>query len=75
MKLVLPLVYYGNASGIEIDYIKKRKSLVISGWYDHFVGIEPSELTLAQFFARLGITEKDCRLAFQKEATATKEGI
>ena len=66
MKVILPIVTYGNASGIEVHYIKRRKVLIISGWYDHFVGIEPTELTLAQFFEMLGITEKDCRLAFQK---------
>jgi hypothetical protein len=64
--MLLPEGY--RTAGIELNYVKKRQTLTISGWYDSFVGIEPTQLTLAQFFKRLGITEQDCRLAFQKDS-------
>lgn len=33
--------------------------LDIGGWYDTMVGIQSGSMTLAEFFAKLGITEKD----------------
>jgi len=42
-------------SGISITYTKSRKTLYISGWYDHCVGIEGEEIPLGEFMARLGI--------------------
>lgn len=51
-------------AGIDIAYIKSTNSLRIGGWYDGMVGISGGEITLADFFSELGITEKDCRQAF-----------
>lgn len=52
-------------SGIDITYIKSANTLRIGGWFDSMVGISGGEITLADFFLKLGITEKDCRQAFE----------
>ena len=51
-------------SGIDITYIKSTNTLRIGGWYDGMVGISGGEISLADFFSKLGITEKDCKQAF-----------
>lgn len=51
-------------TGIDVAHIKSANTLRISGWYDGCVGISGGEITLADFFFKLGITEKDCRQAF-----------
>lgn len=53
-----------NHDGIDITHIKSTNTLRIGGWYDGCVGISGGELHLADFFSRLGITEKDCKQAF-----------
>ena len=71
MKLVLPKD--AIRSGIQIEYTKSRKSLHVCGWYDSFVGIEGTALTLDQFFKLLGITEKDCQAVFEARRDAAKQ--
>ena len=61
---------WNRATGIEITWTPSANRLDISGWYDHCVGIESTAMTLAEFFSRLGITEKDVKNAFAKN----KEG-
>lgn len=53
-----------DESGIDVTYIKSANYLRISGWYDGCVGIFGGGMTLADFFSKLGITEKDCAQAF-----------
>ena len=53
-------------SGIDITWTPSAQRLVIGGWYDSFDGIESHELTLREFFGKLGITEKDCAKAFKQ---------
>lgn len=53
-----------SRSGIDITWTPSAQRLDISGWYDSFVGIEGTSYTLREFFDLLGITEKDCRKAF-----------
>ena len=55
-------------SGIDVVYIQRRRTLRISGWYDSFVGIEPTEITLKEFFERLNITLKYCQSAFTDDS-------
>lgn len=52
-------------TGIDVEYHIKGRSLTIGGWYDSCVGLESETMTLREFFDRLGITEKDCRKAFE----------
>jgi len=52
-------------SGITIEWIKTRQTLNIHGFYDNFVGIEGTSVTLREFFDLFGITEKDCAKAFK----------
>jgi hypothetical protein len=52
-------------SGIDITWTKTRQSLSIGGWYDTFVGIANTEISLREFFDSLGITEKECIKAFK----------
>jgi len=54
-KLLLPEVEGYQSSGIEIEYIKSRDMLRISGWYDSMVGIESTEIAFKDFCERLGI--------------------
>jgi hypothetical protein len=35
-----------DASGVSIEYRKRDKTVYISGWYDHFVGIEGQRVEL-----------------------------
>lgn len=53
-----------DRSGIDVTYIKSANSIRIGGWYDGCIGISSVEITLADLFSKLGITEKDCRQAF-----------
>lgn len=54
-------------SGIDITYQQKKNVLIIGGWYDGFVGIEPTLMPLAEFFKQLGITRADCERAFAEQ--------
>lgn len=45
-------------------WTKTAQRLNINGWYDSFVGIEGDEMSLREFFDKLGITLKDCEKAF-----------
>jgi len=51
-------------TGIDVTYVKSTNTLRIGGWYDSMVGISGGEIHLADFFSKLGITEKDCKHAF-----------
>lgn len=68
MKMFLPKD--SSNSGISLDYIKSRKRIYISGWYDSCVGIQGDSLELKDFFLKLGITENDCK----KACEAIKKG-
>jgi hypothetical protein len=63
-----PAYFGGDAqhSGIDVTFVRSRGKLYISGWYDSFVGIEGEELSLSEFFKRVGITLKDCEKAFRE---------
>ena len=58
---------YRAGSGIDITWTPSAQRLDIGGWYDSFVGIESSSMTLREFFEMLGIKEADCKRAFRKE--------
>lgn len=45
-------------SGICIEYVASRKVFYIWGWYGHFVGIEGGEISLEEFYKKLGIKVK-----------------
>jgi len=53
-------------SGVQITWTPSASRLDISGWYDEYVGIEGDSMTLAEFFERLGVTEKDIQRALKK---------
>lgn len=61
------LPFDATHSGIQLTWTKSSQTLRIGGWYDDFVGIQHTNLSLADFFKYLGITEKDCRKAFKEE--------
>jgi hypothetical protein len=65
-KLVFPEVTGYQSSGIEIEYIKSRDVLRISGFYDLIVGIESTEMSVKDFCERLGI-----RVAVRREDEST----
>jgi hypothetical protein len=52
-------------SGIDVTFVKSSQSLRIGGWYDGMVGISGGEISLKDFFQKLGITEKCCQKAFK----------
>ena len=56
--MVLPEVDYPMHSGIDITWTPSADRLDIDGFYDSFVDIPPTSMTLGQFFEKLGITEK-----------------
>lgn len=53
-------------SGIDITWTKSTGKLYIGGWFDSFVGIQGSTITLSEFFDRLGITDKDILKAIKQ---------
>lgn len=55
-----PQIPHGS-SGIEVEYIKSRDTLRIWGYFDHFVGIEGTEIPFKTFCDRLGIDLKKQR--------------
>lgn len=65
-KLYLPedAKYSGADITIDIAHIKSANTLSIGAWYDGMVGTSGNKIHLADFFDKLGITEKDCRQAF-----------
>ncbi len=54
-------------SGIDVTWTPSAGRLDIGGWYDSMVGIEGKSFSLREFFDALGITEKDCRKAFEQK--------
>jgi len=58
-----PSIKAGDRSGIEVVYVKSRRLIRVSGWYDSFVGIDGFEKSLADFLTELGITESDVHRA------------
>lgn len=54
-----------DREGIDIKWTPSTQRLLIGGWYDGMVGIQGTELTLKEFFDKLGITEEQCRKAFR----------
>jgi len=54
-QMQLPKDYLSQSSGIMVEYIKSRDVLNIWGWYDHFVGIESTEIPFKDFCEQLGI--------------------
>jgi len=46
--------------GVSVTYIKSRKVLSLTAWYDGgYGGMNSEEMPLAEFMERLGITKKD----------------
>jgi hypothetical protein len=56
-------------NGIAITWTPSARRIDIDGWYDGMVGIEGGSFTLAEFFKKLGITEKDVRKALKEVAS------
>lgn len=54
-----------DSQGIEIRYVKSRRMLEVSGWYDHVAGIEGGPIDLADFFDMLEISERNTLAAFR----------
>lgn len=52
-------------SGIDITYTKSRNVLSIGGWYDSFVGIENTEMSLVEFFRQLEIPPRKIEQALR----------
>ena len=56
----------GRNSGISVSYLKSRRILYISGYYDSMIGIEGAEMSLGEFLKALGISLKDCEKELEK---------
>jgi hypothetical protein len=52
-----------KSSGLDVTYYKTTRRIEFGGWYDHIVGIEPTEMSLREFLNKLGITLRDCEKA------------
>jgi len=53
-------------SGIQIDYVKTRKTFFVSGWYNSCVGIQGREITLKELLEHFKITVKDCQKVMEE---------
>ena len=58
-QLTLPSDPKWRHSGVDITYVKSRNVLYIGGWYDSYVGIPSTEMSVPEFCEKLGITAKD----------------
>jgi hypothetical protein len=65
MKEVYFCPRYTDRQGISVSFTKKTSRIKISGWYDSMVGIEGEEMSLYEFFSRVGVSELDCLRAFK----------
>lgn len=54
-----------SSSGVDITFTRSRGMIRVGGWYDHMVGITPVDISLKEFFERIGITKKDCDRVFK----------
>ena len=52
---------FSGHAGVDVTYYRNRLALTIGGWYDSFVGIAPTNLTLADFLKRIGVRPADLR--------------
>jgi len=59
--------------GIQIKYNPTAKTVIVSAWYDSFVGIEPKEIPLEKFILDLGIKKIHCERIFEKKERIEKE--
>jgi hypothetical protein len=66
-KVYFPINTSEVRSGIDIIWTPSSQRLDIGGWYDSFVGIQTTSISLLEFFKLLGITEKDCQKAWRKK--------
>lgn len=59
-----------GSSGVDVTYVKRRRTLLLGGWYDGMFGIYTgdADIPLAEFLDRLGISDSDIRKA-RKERT------
>jgi hypothetical protein len=55
-----------NNSGINISWTPSEGRLDIGGWFDINICMERGTMTLAEFFAKLGITQKDVQKALSE---------
>ena len=51
--------------GIDVTWTPTAQRLDFGGWFDGCVGLGGESMTLREFFDRLGITEAQCRKAWQ----------
>lgn len=58
-----------ESNGLSITWTPSASRLDFGGWFDTFVGIEGDSMTLAEFFAALGITEKQVKKVFTTAAS------
>jgi len=52
------ITFGGGSEGIQIEHIKSRDALRISGWFDHCVGHGDTEISIKEFCDKLGIDLK-----------------
>lgn len=55
-----------EVDGVEITFDKKRKVLIIGGFYDRVCPIEDTEITLWEFLERLDIEKADISYSRKK---------
>ena len=59
-------LYIGDKySGINITWTPTANRIDIHGWYDSFVGIQGSSMSLEKFFKELGISRKHIKKAME----------
>ena len=54
-ELIFPEIKGKQSAGIQIEYIKRRDTLNISGFYDSFICITGTDISFKDFCNRLGI--------------------
>lgn len=58
---------WSAASGVDIIFDPSTLVISVGGWYDSCVSIEATNLSLKEFFEKLGIESGDCEKIFKSD--------
>jgi hypothetical protein len=53
-------------TAIDVTWTPSKQRLDFGGWFDSYVSLGWTRMTLREFFDYLGITENDCRKAWKQ---------
>ena len=62
-------IEYGTeSSGVKVEYTKRRRSVCMWGWYNHYVGMDPLTIGLRELLDALEVSDRDLRVVIRDRA-------